>query len=99
MLILLQLLLATLPKSFRSRRHLLLENLLLRQQLQVALRPHPRVHLRVWDKLFWLLVRRSIRGGGVISFWSGRRLSSAGTARAGVSTGAGAPGLAWVGHV
>ena len=62
MLILLRLLLATLPRSLRSRRHLLLENLVLRQQLQVALRPRPQIRLRVWDKLFWLLVRRLHRG-------------------------------------
>ncbi len=58
MLELCQLLLATLPSALRSRRHLLLENLLLRQQLQVALRPQRRPRLQRWDKLFWLLIRR-----------------------------------------
>jgi hypothetical protein len=52
------LLLATLASILRSRRRLLLENLLLRQQLQVALRVQPRSRLRTSDKLFWLLVRR-----------------------------------------
>jgi len=51
MLELSELLLATLPSALRSRRHLLLENLLLRRQLQVALRPQRRPHLQRWDKL------------------------------------------------
>ncbi len=58
MLELCQVLLATLPRALRSRRHLLLENLLLRQQLQVALRPQRRPSLQRWDKRFWLLIRR-----------------------------------------
>jgi hypothetical protein len=51
-------LLATLASVLRSRQRLLLENLLLRQQLQVALRGQRRPRLRTRDKLFWLLVRR-----------------------------------------
>jgi len=43
---------------FRRRHDLLLENLLLRQQLQVALRPQRRPRLHTWDKLFWVIVRR-----------------------------------------
>ena len=58
MLTLLRLLLATLPAVVRRRHELLLENLLLRQQLQVALRSQRRPRLRTWDKLFWLIVRR-----------------------------------------
>jgi hypothetical protein len=49
---------ATLFAAFRSRRRLVVENLLLRQQLQVAIRSQRRPHLRSRDKLFWLLIRR-----------------------------------------
>ena len=52
------LLLVTLVGTLRSRQRLLLENLLLRQQLQVALRCQRRSRLRTRDKLFWLVVRR-----------------------------------------
>ena len=51
------LLLVTLVGTLRSRQRLLLENLLLRQQLQVALRAQHRPRLRIRDKLFWLAVR------------------------------------------
>jgi putative transposase len=46
---------------FRSRRNLVLENLVLRQQLAVLKRRHPRPSLCLFDKLFWVVVRR---------FWS-----------------------------
>jgi hypothetical protein len=52
------LLLDALIDALRSRERLLLENLLLRQQLQVALRNRCVPRLRTRDKLFWLLVRR-----------------------------------------
>ncbi len=52
-----ELLLTTLGSVFRSRKRLILENLPLRQQLQVALRCQRRPRLRTRDKLFWLLVR------------------------------------------
>jgi transposase InsO family protein len=55
---LLSLLVAALAGALRSRRRLLLENLLLRQQLQVALRSQHQPRLRARDKLFWLGVRR-----------------------------------------
>jgi putative transposase len=57
MIELFRLLLATLAGALRSRQRLLLENLLLRQQLQVALRAQHRPRLRARDKLFWLAVR------------------------------------------
>src|SRR5262245_19810453 len=44
--------------SVSSRADLVLENLLLRQQLAVALRSPRRPRLRKRDKLFWVLVRR-----------------------------------------
>jgi putative transposase len=58
MIELLGLLLATLVGTLRSRQRLLLENLLLRQQLQVALRCQRHPRLRTLDKFFWLVVRR-----------------------------------------
>ncbi len=47
----------TLYSAFRRRNDLIVENLLLRQQLQVALRPKRRVALRRRDRLFWVLVK------------------------------------------
>ena len=49
-------------RLFRSRRQLLLENLVLRQQLATLKRRHRRARLDLVDKLFWVAVRR---------FWSG----------------------------
>jgi hypothetical protein len=54
--------LGTLVRLLRTRRSLLLENLVLRQQLAVMKRRHPRPRLDLLDKLFWVAVRR---------FWSG----------------------------
>src|SRR6267143_6205252 len=51
-----------LVRALRSRRHLLLDNLELRQQLSVLKRRRPRPVLGLFDKLFWVAVRR---------FWSG----------------------------
>src|SRR5215469_10836052 len=48
----------TLVRLFRSNHSLLLENLALRQQPVVLKRRHPRPKLDLFDKLFWLLVRR-----------------------------------------
>lgn len=53
-----RLLLTTFFRTFRSHRTLLLENLVLRQQLAVLKRKHPRPHLPPFDKLFWVLLRR-----------------------------------------
>ena|SRR5215469_5457700 len=47
---------------FASRRELLLENLVLRQQLMVLKRKHPRPRLAAFDESFWVLTRR---------FWTG----------------------------
>ena len=49
-------------RTFQSRRNLILENLVLRQQLAVLKRQHPRPRLNGFDKLFWVVVRR---------WWSG----------------------------
>ena len=58
MLELLGLVLGTVRVACHGRRELLLENLLLRQQLAVALRPKRRPRLQPRDKLFWVLVHR-----------------------------------------
>ena len=90
MIELLGLLLATLGRVFRSRRRLILENLLLRQQLQVALRCQRRPRLRTRDKLVWLLVRRLNRDWRRhLLSWSALRRCCAGIARAGACSGAG----------
>jgi len=48
-------------RLFRSHRDLLFENFVLRQQLAVLKRRGPRPSLSIFDKLFWIAVRR---------FWS-----------------------------
>jgi len=48
----------TLARVFHSRRHLVLENLALRQQLTVLKRRHPRPMLSRFDKLFWIIAHR-----------------------------------------
>src|ERR1700736_4364318 len=52
----------TLVRLLRVRRSLLFENLVLRQQLAVLKRRHPRPRLDLVDKLFWVAIRR---------FWCG----------------------------
>lgn len=48
--------------AFRGRRNLILENLVLRQQLAVLERRHPRARLDWLAKLFWVIVSRSWSG-------------------------------------
>ena len=45
-------------RLFRSRRDLVFENIVLRQQLAVLKRRRPRPSLSAFDKLFWIAVRR-----------------------------------------
>jgi transposase InsO family protein len=45
-------------RLFRSRGTLVLENLVLRQQLAVLKRRHPRLSLGTFDRLFWIFARR-----------------------------------------
>src|ERR1700720_5555 len=45
-------------RLFRRRGTLVLENLVLRQQLAVLKRRHPRPSLGLFDKLFWVITRR-----------------------------------------
>jgi putative transposase len=54
----LRLILGSILRLLRSRRDLLLENLVLRQQLAVLKRRRRRPSFRASDKLFWVLVRR-----------------------------------------
>jgi len=56
-----RILLASTLRLFRTRRSLLLENLVLRQQLAVLKRRRPRPNLGIFDKVFWIAARR---------FWS-----------------------------
>jgi putative transposase len=53
-------------RIFRNRQNLLLENLVLRQQLVVLKRRHPKPKLGLLDKLFWVAARQ---------FWSQWRQS------------------------
>jgi putative transposase len=57
MLELISLVLPTLARLFRRRHELVVENLLLRHQLNVALRSRPRPDLKSRDRFFWLVVR------------------------------------------
>jgi hypothetical protein len=57
MIELLRLLVFTFAGVFRSRGDILLENFLLRQQIEVSLRSRRRPRLRSRDRLFWLIVR------------------------------------------
>jgi putative transposase len=66
MLSLLSLWFGALVRLFRYRGSVVLENLVLRQQLAVLKRRHPRPHLGLLEKLFWVAARR---------FWSQWRQS------------------------
>ena len=56
------LLIGVILRLFRARRTLLVENLALRQQLAALKRRRPRPRLTIFDRVFWVLVRK---------FWSG----------------------------
>lgn len=60
---------AALVRLFRTRSSLLLGNLALRQQIAILKRRHPKVRLRLADRLFWIAARR---------FWSRWKRSAAG---------------------
>lgn len=45
-------------RLFRSRRDLVFENFVLRQQLAVLKRRRPRPSPGILDKLFWIAMRR-----------------------------------------
>jgi integrase len=48
----------SLVRLFRDRRDLILANIVLRQQLVVLKRRHPRPALHLFDKVFWVTVGR-----------------------------------------
>jgi len=98
MLELLRILLPTLSGLCRKRHDLLLENLLLRHQLQVALRSRPRTRLKTSDRLLWLAARSIYPGWRRHLILVRPEPFSAGTAKAGGSTGAGAHACSWAGH-
>ncbi len=77
---LLSLLIHAARAAVRGRNELILENLLLRHQLQVALRPKRRLSLRRRDRFLWVLVRQ-LRPDWrrYLNSMSGRRRSFAGT--------------------
>ena len=52
------LILASIIRLFRGRRCLLLENLALRQQLAVLKRKRRRQRFKLFDKVFWVLMRK-----------------------------------------
>ena len=54
-----RLLLCLMARLFRSQRNLLLENLALRQQLLTLKRRNPRPRLSHFDRLFWVMVKRT----------------------------------------
>jgi putative transposase len=58
MLVVLLLILRSLLAGLGSRRELMLENLVLRHQLQVALRTNPRPRLRPSDRVLWVWLQR-----------------------------------------
>src|SRR6266568_6443486 len=58
MLEVLLLFLRTAVLAARSRRDLALENLVLRQQLQVAVRTNPHSRLRARDRVLWVWLRQ-----------------------------------------
>jgi len=75
----LRLLLGTITRLFCTRRSLLLENLVLRQQLAVFKRRHPRPRLTLLDKLFGLPLAKSAPIGNSFSSSSFQRPLFAGT--------------------
>ena len=56
------LLLGTIRRLFQTRRSLLVENLLLRQQLVALNQRRPKPRLAMFDKLFWVLAQRLSSG-------------------------------------
>ena len=72
------LLLGALRAALGGRQALVLENLLLRQQLAVALRARPRPRLRRRDRVFWVVARHLCAkhgvGEGPLEQWRSEKL-------------------------
>src|SRR2546427_13308256 len=78
------------PRStIRTQRELVLENLAVRQQVAVWKVRQPRPQLRATDRLFWVVLSRLWRTGGVLCRWCGPRPWCGGTVRASSATGHG----------
>src|SRR5438128_2010965 len=82
-------LLRTFRSAVRTRRELALENLALRQQLAVWKARQPRPRLTEMDRIFWIVVSRLWKNGGVSCRWCGPRPWCGSTAGASGSTGHG----------
>jgi hypothetical protein len=74
-------------RLLRARRSLLFENLVLRQQLAVLKRRHPRPRLDLVDKLFWVASADSGPDGNHPSLRSRRKPWCVGTEAGSVCTG------------
>jgi hypothetical protein len=66
-------------RLFRSRRDLVFENFVLRQQLAVLKRRRPRPILSILDKLFWVAAVGFGPSGSKRSLWSRLKQWSVGT--------------------
>src|SRR5215472_1247553 len=89
MIELLELLLTTLGSVFRSRKRLILENLLLRQQLKSPSGANADPAFAPETSSSGCSSATSSGTGDAISSWSGPRLCCAGIARAGAGSGTG----------
>ena len=70
MIVSLRHLLGWMVSAFSSRKHLVLENLALRQQLLALHAQRPRRRLTALHKLFWVALKTFWSGGGSLSSWS-----------------------------
>ncbi len=96
MLELLLLLVRTLVALLRSRRDLVLENLVLHHQLQVALRTSPRPSVHDRDRILWTWLRRLWPSGWRVHLVMVRPDTVIRWhAEGGGCTGPGGPGRAW----
>jgi hypothetical protein len=73
----------------RSKRELLVENAMLRQQLVVATRRLKRARFKVWDRVILVALSTCSPVGGTLWSWSSPKLCCAGTERDSVSCGHG----------
>ena len=98
MLEILRVLLPTLTRLFPKRQDLVVENLLLRHQLQVAFRSRPRPHLKAIDRILWLAVRSVYPGWRRHLILVQPETVIRWHREAGASTGAGAQACRWAGQ-
>jgi hypothetical protein len=85
--------------ALRSRRRVALENIALRHQLDVLQRTAKRPPLKPWDRAIWAVLSRSLPDWREhLAIVQPDTRSSAGTAPAGGSSGAGEADLVEVGR-